>query len=378
MENIQTNQQVLYALAAGTGGFTIFNTNDYLAGLEKIAKELNEYYILGYVPPDQQHDGSYHKLEVKVDRQGVTLRHRNGYYDLKGPDVLMGRPEGQALEARAASPEAGNVAVTMTAPYFYTAPGVARVNLAMDIPGSAIEFAKDRGKFHSDLNILGVANREDGSLAARFSDTVKLDLEKKELKDLAKGTYPYRNSFNIAPGTYKLKVAVSAGGQSFGKYETSLVIEPFDGKQLAVSGPALSDQLVPVSQLTASLDADLLEERPSLLFKGQEIIPSSTNRFSRDDRVALYVEVFEPGLASNVPLRVGLLYNIINKKTNQPAYSTNTIPLDEAVQTGNPLIPIALKVPVEQLQPGDYRLEVRARDSMGSASSVHSADFSVD
>jgi VWFA-related protein len=46
------NQQVLYALASGTGGFVILNTNDLLGGMEKIAKELSEYYVLGYTPTD--------------------------------------------------------------------------------------------------------------------------------------------------------------------------------------------------------------------------------------------------------------------------------------------------------------------------------------
>ena len=43
-------QQALYALANGTGGFVIVNTNDLLSGMEKIGKEQNEYYILGYAP----------------------------------------------------------------------------------------------------------------------------------------------------------------------------------------------------------------------------------------------------------------------------------------------------------------------------------------
>jgi hypothetical protein len=37
-----TNQQVMYALATGTGGFLILNTNDLLPGLEKIAREQRE------------------------------------------------------------------------------------------------------------------------------------------------------------------------------------------------------------------------------------------------------------------------------------------------------------------------------------------------
>ena len=47
-----TNQQVMYALATGTGGFPILNTNDLMSGLEKIAREQSQYYLLGYTPAE--------------------------------------------------------------------------------------------------------------------------------------------------------------------------------------------------------------------------------------------------------------------------------------------------------------------------------------
>jgi len=46
------SQGVLHQLAEGTGGFPIYNTNDLLGGLAKIAEEQQEYYLIGYVPPD--------------------------------------------------------------------------------------------------------------------------------------------------------------------------------------------------------------------------------------------------------------------------------------------------------------------------------------
>ena len=92
-DSVSTNQQVLYALAKGTGGFEIFNTNDFLQGLQKVAKEMNEYYNLGYTPPSQTHEGTYHKITVKVERQAVTLRYRTGYFDVKSPDLLKENPK---------------------------------------------------------------------------------------------------------------------------------------------------------------------------------------------------------------------------------------------------------------------------------------------
>ena len=93
---------------------------------------------------------------------------------------------------------------------------MARVNLAMSVPGSAIDFEKRKGVFHSDVHVLGIAYRLNGSIAARFSDTVKLDYQKNEVKDLGKRSFDYQNTFKIVPGSYTLKLVLSAGGEKFG------------------------------------------------------------------------------------------------------------------------------------------------------------------
>jgi len=377
-ESVSTNQQVLYALAKGTGGFEIFNTNDFLEGLQKVAKEMSEYYNLGYTPPSQTHDGSYHKIKVKVERAGVIVRYRTGYFDVKSPDLLVGKPEGKVLEDRVSSPIAGEIPVSLSAPYFYVEPGVARVNLALSVPGSAIDFDKAKGGFHSSVNVLGIAYRANGSVAARFSDTVKLDYQKKnEVKDLAKGSFDYQNTFNIAPGSYTLKLALSAGGEKFGKYIVPLVVEPFTGDDLRLGGPALGESYVPVSQLATNMDATLLEEHTPLIFKGLELVPSTNSRFAKNSQPVVYVEVYDPALKSEPIPHVGVLFNIIDRKTNQPVYSSNTMLINDFIQPGNPLVPVGFKLPIDQLQAGDYRFEIKGRDGVGNVSTVRSADFSI-
>ncbi len=114
------------------------------------------------------------------------------------------------------------------------APNVARVNLSMEIPSDALKFDKEKGKYHANVNVLGIAYRPDGTVGARFSDTVDLDLEKEEWKEFTKSTYHYQNQFDAAAGTYKLTVVLSAGGDTFGKFESPLQIDPFDGKSLSL------------------------------------------------------------------------------------------------------------------------------------------------
>lgn len=377
-QNVTANQQVLEALARGTGGFTILNTNDFLAGLNKIANELDQYYILGYVPPSQAHDGTYHKIEVKVARKGVQIRHRNGYYDLKAPDLLAGKPEGKLLEALATSAQPGQIPVLLSIPYFYSSPGVARVYVSLQVPGSAIDFGKEKKDFHSRVEVLGIASRQDGAVGARFSDTVKLDMEKKDLKEFSKGPFKYQNTFNIAPGKYTLKLVLSSGGEKFAKYETPLIIAPFDGKQLGITGPALSDDVRPVNELVASLDSQLLEDQTPLVSQGMEVFPQPGNRFQRGEKVGFYVEVFEPRMQSSFVPRVGVLFNIVNSKTNQQVYSSNTILVNPLARPGDPVIPLLQQIPIDSLQAGEYRLEVRARDSAGEVSPIRTADFAVE
>ena len=74
----------------------------------------------------------------------MEVRYRNGYYDTKAPDLLHGTPEGKVLEAQIASPQAGEIPVSVSTPYFYDEPGVARVNLACPflVPPSILRSAK--------------------------------------------------------------------------------------------------------------------------------------------------------------------------------------------------------------------------------------------
>ena len=191
------NREVLYELALGTGGFVIVNTNDLLGGIEKIAHEQNEYYVLGYTPANSD-DGSCHVLKVKVDRGGTMVRSRTGYCNIRPKDFLAGKPAETQLEAQAAGSQPGTIAASMLAPYFFTASNTARVNLAIAIPSSAVTFEKLKGKQHASIDVLGLAYKQDGTLAARFSDNVEFNLDDNDqVKEFKKKPYDYQNQFEI-------------------------------------------------------------------------------------------------------------------------------------------------------------------------------------
>jgi VWFA-related protein len=369
-DSATTNQQLMYMLADGTGGFVIVNTNDLLGGMQKIAKEMNEFYLIGYTPPSlEDGKGTCHTIHVKLDKGGDTVRARTGYCNAKLKDVLAQTPAEKTLEARATAAEAGTVGATMQAPYFFTGSNVARVNVAMEFPAQSLKFTKEKGRFHATLNVLGIASKADGSVAARFSDAVKVDLEnEKEVEAFQQKIYHYENQFDIASGSYTLKVVFGAGGENFGKLEQPLVIDAYDTKKFSLSALALSTRFRKTVEVDQGLEAALLEDRTPLIAQGFQVTPAGSAKFKKTDHAAMYFEIYEPGMtADEVPksLAVGLQLRVFDDKNAVKSDSGPfRIPLPE--KGGNPVIPFAAQIPVAALEPGTYKIVLYAIDSLNN------------
>jgi VWFA-related protein len=371
-----SNQQVLYQLADGTGGFVIVNTNDLLGGLERIAKDQNQYYLLGFKPAASA-DGSCHTLKVKVERAGTTVRARSGYCNSRPADFLAGNLVEKDLETRATGEMKGNVTALMQAPFFYTSPNTAQVHLAVEIPATAMKFDKEKGKQHAALNILGIAYMPDASIAARFSDTVNFDFDgKKDVEEFQKHAFHYENQFGIASGEYKLRVVFSSGNDSFGKLEMPLAIDPYRSQEFSISSVALSNSMHPAATINTDLDSQLLEDRTPLMVQGVQVSPSATNRFKKTDVAGLYAEIYEPLLKGPNPPGVAFEMRVVERKTGQEKLKIRE--RATSAKTGDPVIQLGLKLPVASLDPGSYRVELRAGDALGNVSKTRLVDFEVE
>lgn len=378
-DSTATNQNIMFMLAAGTGGFVIHETNDLIGGMEKIGKEQNEYYVLGYTPPDSE-EGSCHALRVKVEHSGTEVRARTGYCNSRPQDLLAGNSTEKDLETRASLAQAGNVSASMQLPYFYTAPNVARVNVAMEIATDNVKFDKQKGKFHATINVLGLAYLADGTVGARFSDSMKLDFDdKKQMEAFKEHPMHYESQFDVASGKYNLKVVFASGGESFGKVEMPLQVDPYDAKQFSMSALALSKQIRRASDLGTGLDALLLEDRVPLIVDGMQLVPYGSNHFKKGELAAFYMELYEPLLvsAATTPPVVAFQLRILDGKTGEQKEDTGLMRVGLPAQKGSPTVPVAGKIPTQALNPGSYKVEIKAMDNAGKES-LRTADIQID
>jgi hypothetical protein len=313
-----------------------------------------------------------------MNRSGLNVRSRSGFCNVRSENPLEGKPVEKQLESHATGAQAGSIHGAIEAPYFYTAPNVARVNLAMEIPSDSLKFDKEKGgKRHATVNVLGIAYRSDGTVGARFSDTVNLDLEKDEYKTFTQMPYRYQNQFDAVPGTYKLTVVLSGGGESFGKFESPLQIDGYDGKSMSLGGVALTNSATRVSDIPTGLDSVLLEDHTPLVVQGMQVVPSATNRFKRSDNVILYTEIYDPLLVSDKPPKVAFGYHLLDRATNKEVLFTGAINADSFIQKGNPVVPAGMLIKVKDLPPGGYRVVVQAVDSAKNNAPNRSVDFDV-
>jgi VWFA-related protein len=78
-------ENVMAELADGTGGTYFHNSNDLQGGLQKLTAAPEYVYILELSLANIKMDGTYHPLNVKINRNGLSLRARRGYFAPQPP-----------------------------------------------------------------------------------------------------------------------------------------------------------------------------------------------------------------------------------------------------------------------------------------------------
>jgi len=70
----------LQAIATQSGGEVLFGSNDVSSEISKFVEDGTAWYALTFDPQRADAPNTWHDLEVKLDKAGLKVRTRNGYY----------------------------------------------------------------------------------------------------------------------------------------------------------------------------------------------------------------------------------------------------------------------------------------------------------
>jgi VWFA-related protein len=77
----QELQDSLAMISRETGGMAFLNSQNFAYGLHEVANDMNQQYWLCSSLPNFKKHGTYRKIDVKVARNDVKVRHRKGYIE---------------------------------------------------------------------------------------------------------------------------------------------------------------------------------------------------------------------------------------------------------------------------------------------------------
>src|SRR5262249_13306704 len=133
---------------------------------DRIVADSSSYYLLGYVPANGKHDGTFRKLEVRSRRAGVHVQARTGYTAATDAAPIRPADISTALAGLMAAPvQVSGLTMGASAVAFAGTALKPSVEVIVDVAGQDLTAASDQaGK--GSLDLLVTVTDADGNVKA--------------------------------------------------------------------------------------------------------------------------------------------------------------------------------------------------------------------
>ena len=362
LNNMNSNfdtQEVMATLSSDTGGKAFFDSNDFAPAFAQVQRDTSAYYAIGFHSSDPARDGRYRKLTIKVDRPGLKLEYRPGYYAPADFRHQGHEDRERELEEQLASDmPATDMAVYLDAMYFRLDDNRFYVPVSLIVPGSQIPFVKggDIDKDKATLDIIGEVIDEVKRPIGRARETVKLNLDPS--LQARQRNIEYTTSFNLPPGKYHLKFVVRENQTGrMGSFETDIVLPEMKKAPLKISSIVLASHRQPSGQ------------QSPLVRNGLEYVPNIAHVFRQNQHLYLLYEVYDPAhqkLAPGAPKGTKSTIDVLSSleliQGSTKVYETPLVRATSINVEGRDAVSMELDVPLDDLKPGQYICQLNVID----------------
>jgi VWFA-related protein len=293
ISSLHGGRETLASLASDTGGRTFYDLNDLGTAFQEVQTENSSYYLLGYSPTDTRSDGRFRRLRVAVERAGVKVQARPGYFAPK--DFRQFTREDKELQLQQAAeldtPFVDLPLVVETA-YFRRPDNRLNVILAAKIPGSAISFLNKSGRHETEFDFVWRVTDPSHRVVGVLRDTLPVKLQSEGFEQVLSGNILYEGQIALPPGQYQLKALVreNATGK-LGTFEQPLILPEITDNGLSLSSVVLSNESKEPSGAAGKRSCGNKEPSP-LQIGSRLLLPSVTRVFRVNQTLAVYLESY--------------------------------------------------------------------------------------
>ncbi len=356
------SQETLVTLAGDTGGRAYLDSNDFGKVFKGVQDDTSSYYMLGYHSTNPARDGKYRHITVRLNRPGLKMEYRRGYYapaDFKHANT--DDREQQLDEQLASDLPSTDLHVYLSAAYFRVAEDKFAVPVSLVVPGSEIPFAQKSDRDKATLDVIGVVRDDKQRPVGEVRDTVKLAVD--AAAQVRRKNVQYNTGLILPSGAYHLKFVLRENETGrMGTFETDLDIPDLRKQPLQMSSIVLASQVQPAGKGKNNGDP--------LVRDGSEVIPSVTHVFSSGQHLYLYYEVYDPAhqsaaaakIANSSKTDIRLLTSVSFFQGKAKAYETPLVEAKQVNTQNRHAAVFQLDVPLTQLKPGFYTCQVNVVD----------------
>jgi VWFA-related protein len=203
--NIQPNDAML-DLSSRTGGRSSFNTNELESGIRRALDDSRFSYSLAYYPTHNKWKGEWRKIQVKVNRPGVTVLSRGGYFAL--PDASPVRPKDRIefLSQIAASPLESTQVPLSVHMAVSSAPNGARLTVLVHLDVLPMLTRQKNGRWAGNFELMFMQLGDKEKLLDATQKDVNADLTPERFEALAKQGLDLPVDLKLMPGATMLCV----------------------------------------------------------------------------------------------------------------------------------------------------------------------------
>lgn len=199
-------------LADRTGGKAYYNRNDLDGAVRDGVSDGSTYYMLGYYPDNKEWNGKFRKIQVKVERHGVKLRYRLGYYAsdptayVKEDVKQRARELGDALSLDHPVSTALFFEAAVTPP---SEPGKNNVTVGylIDVHALMVEHGED-GAEHAEVECVVQAFDQKGKPVNSGGSTVKAAMKPETFQKILQSGFPCKSEIALPAGSYLLRLGI--------------------------------------------------------------------------------------------------------------------------------------------------------------------------
>jgi len=228
-------------------------------------------------------------------------------------------------------------------------------------------FQNKEGIQHALVNIFGRITTFGGRTAQTFEDVVKVDVPADQLPQYLGQQRVYWQSIPLKPGTYKLSMVVKdINGGNMGTYNVALRVPRFDDETLSASSLILADNI----QKVASKDIG----KGQFVIGATKVRPKVDEKFGPSDRLGIYMQVYnlQTDEKTHKP-NATVEYTLLRDDKQVWQHSETSAQIEGASQQ----MTLEKMLPLDNMQPGRYKLVVKVTDELGKMTITPSATFTV-